>query len=356
MNKKHDGAATFVMSIIIVMLTVLLMIFAGNFGSLTSKSTANVLRNDQAFNAAQAGLDYGIAFVQGNYGTVTANPVSGYINYSIARVTLANNASFVVSITNPTASNYSLLTITSTGTGNDATSTRVIMQQTYLQSNNITFTAVSGGNVTFVGGSKLTNTLTNLNLQTGGTFTINNGAATYTSSGQSSTQGNIKSDVKQNVAALQGMTEPQFFQTVVGASEASVQAQAQASGTNYNNAVAGGDYSQTLKGKSGVTIFITQSSVSLGQGVTIGTAANPVTIIVEGDLTIANGVTIYGYVYSSAPSAGFNLAGGAAMTGGIASYGVMNISNGFQLTYSNISKIAGGASTLGKISGSWKDF
>ena len=157
--------------------------------------------------------------------------------------------------------------------------------------------------MTLVGGSTLTNTITNLNISTGGTVTINNGASTYTSSGQTSSQGNFGSDIQQNVASYAGMTEGSFFQSIFGSPEATVLSTVQTAGNYYSNA--GPDYSQTLNGKQGSTYWINQtngSTVTLGQGVTIGSAANPVTLIVQGDLSIANGVTFYGFIYASGPS------------------------------------------------------
>lgn len=356
MINRQKGAALLIITVILMVCAVSLFIFASGYVRIEQKTSANEYFNNQARQAAEAGLEYGVAYLATNSSTITGSAVSGVINYSLAAVTLGDNSKFTVNYSNPTTSNYTILTITSTGTNSDGTATAVARQQVYQQASTITYTAMTAGNVTFVGGSTMTNTQTNENLESGGTFTINNGASTYTSSGQSTTQGNIKSDVQQNVTSLQGLTEPAFFQTLFGASESTVQSEASATSTYYNNSVAGGDYSQTLSGKTGVTIYINQATVSLGQGVTIGSAANPVTIIVEGDLTVANGVTIYGFVYSSAPSAGFNLAGGAKITGGMASYGAMNISNGFQITFNAVPKVVGGSTSYTKIPGSWRDF
>ena len=356
-KQKQKGAAVLVITAMLVILAVLLFVFAFSYVRMQQKTATNQYYNDQAFQAAEAGLEYGAAYLQTNASTVTGTASAGVINDTLTTVTMTDGSTYSVNFTNPTVNDYTLLTIKSTGTNKDGTSTRVLQQQVYEKSTNITYTAMTAGNVSFVGGSTMTNTTTNLNMAIGGTLTINNGASTYTSSGQSSSQGNIKSDIVQNDSAFSGLSESQFFQTLFGASEATVQATATASSTYYNNAVAGGDYSQKLSGMTGKVIYINQSTVSLGQGVTIGSSADPVTIIVEGDLTVANGVTIYGFVYASGPSAGFNLAGGAKIFGGMASYGTMNISNGFQITFQNIPALqSGGAGSYTKVPGSWKDF
>lgn len=356
MMSRMKGAALLIVTAILILAAVSYFIFSAGYVRLNTRTASNQYMNIEAYNAAEAGLQYGMAYLQANSSTIIATASAGKINDTLSAVTLGNSSKFTVNYTNPTTSSYTLLTIKSTGTSSDGSSTRVVQQQVYQQTTSITYSAMSAGNMTFVGGSTLTNTVNNLNVETGGSFTINNGAYTVTSSGTSTTQGNIKSDVQQDVTSLQGLTESEFFQSVFGESEASAQAQATATGTYYNNSVSGGDYSQTLSGKTGVTIYINQSSVTLGQGVTIGSAASPVTLIVEGDLSIANGVTLYGFVYASGPSAGFNLAGGAVIYGGIASYGVMNISNGFKLTYETYPKIVGGSTSYSFVPGSWKDF
>src|SRR3990167_10244093 len=116
--KKHSaGAATLLMSLILVMVVTLLMVFAANYGTLMSRSTANLLRGAQAYEAAQAGLEFGVAYLINNKTTITASAISGSINYGAAigslNVTLANNSSFAVRYTNPTPFNVSLIQITS---------------------------------------------------------------------------------------------------------------------------------------------------------------------------------------------------------------------------------------------------
>lgn len=361
MNRMHGirsqlGAVLLMMSLILVMIIGVLSIFAANNALLYSKSVNNLQNSYEAFEAAQAGLENGIYYLQDNISTVIASPSSGFISYALPTVTLSNSSKYTIAYTNPTADDYNTIRITVVGLSSDNLSTRTVTQLVYYQNSAITFSAVARGNATLIGGSHMTNTETDLNLQTGGSVTINNGAATFTSAGRTSSQNNINSDIQENTVALQGISEPTFFQQMTGTSKSSALSMAQASGTYYNNAVSGGDYSQQLNGKEGVVIYIDQATVSIGQGARIGSEDNPVTIIVNGDVTIDNGVRIYGYVYSTGPATGMNLAGGAHITGGVASYGVLNISNGFRLEYADISPIANSSTSAVKISGTWRDF
>src|SRR4029079_10431129 len=74
-----------------------------------------------------------IAFIQTNRSTIIASPSGGFITYgssnsSLTNVTLGNGSKFSVVYTNPTANDYTLILITSTGTSADNTSTSTVRQ------------------------------------------------------------------------------------------------------------------------------------------------------------------------------------------------------------------------------------
>ncbi len=352
--KKQQGATTLIIAVILVSVISLMLLYQASFSTMQQRTANNVYTEHQAEQAAEAGLEYAFAYLKTNSATVTASPSGGLINYTIGPTTLANGARYSVIITNPTALDYSLLNVVSTGTPADGLTSRTVRQQAYMTTSSISTSALVRGAISLVGGSELTNTITNMNIQSGGPLAINNGAKTVTSNGISTTQGNIKSDVQQNQSSIANLSDAAFFQQVLGTTQSTAQAQAVSSGTYYNNSVSGGDYSQTLKNKTGSVIFINQSNVSLGQGVKIGTEQNPVTIITTGSITIANGVKIYGMVYSAGS---MTLAGGADITGGIAAGGAMSISNGFRLTFKQVPKLPGGGSgSYAKVAGTWRDF
>ncbi len=352
--RKQQGATTLIIAIVLISVITLMLLYQASFSTMQQRTANNLYSEHQAEQAAEAGLEYAFAYLKTNSVVVTANPAAGLVNYSIGPTTLANGARYSVTIINPTALDYSLLNVISTGTSADGLASRTVRQQAYMTTNSISTSVLVRGAISLVGGSVLTNTITNMNIQAGGALVINNGAQTVTSSGVSTTQGNIKSDVLQNQSSIASLSDAAFFQQVLGTTQSAAQTQATSSGTYYNNSVSGGDYSQTLKNKTGSVIYINQSNVTLGQGVTIGSAANPVTIITTGAITIANGVTIYGMVYSAGS---MNLAGGATITGGIAAGGSMSISNNFRLTFKQVPKLPGGGSgSYAKVAGTWRDF
>jgi Tfp pilus assembly protein PilX len=360
---KQKGAATLIVTVILLTAALLLLVFSAQYGVMQQKLTSNQTRANEAFAAAEAGLEFGLVYLAANSSTVTASPSNGYINYgasnsSLTNVTLSNNSQFSVVYTNPTQNNYQRILVTSTGTSADGTATKVISEQAYQQESSFTTSASALKNFSLTGGAKVENMVTDLNITIGGALTIDNGASTSTSSGKSSSQGNYESDVEQNVSTYSDMSETTYFQNVFGASKAAVQSTAETSGSYYSNA--GPDYSQALNGKKGETIYINQTNgatVNIGQGVTIGSASNPVTLVVNGNLSIENGATIYGFVYASSPTSALNLAGGTRIYGGIASGGSVNISNGVRVTYTKYPLTSSTSlGTFVRVPGTWEDF
>ena len=87
----------------------------------------------------------------------------------------------------------------------------------------------------------------------------------------------------------------------------------------------------------------------------IGSAQNPVIMIVEGDFKFNGGATIYGVVYvignwSNSGGGSALLNGAAIVEGNMSSTGTTDLD--FSSSVSNLSNIT----TLVKIPGSWRDF
>ncbi len=364
--KNKKGASVLLIAVLLIGIAGLIITFAGNYSSLQQKTSTNIYMNNQSYEAAEVGIEYALSYLQNNSSTVTGSPVSGFINYSIATTTLPNNATYAVAITNPTANNYNLLTLTATGKNADGTSTSVISQQVYKPSGSIKSLVESQGSVVMTGSAGITIPSTmSTSLMSGGTLNISNGAATYTGDSSSrtlvSTQGSIQSDIQQSVSSLGSMTESQYFSSVFGTSEASELASITAGGGHVYTNISGGNYTATLSGMSGTSVWITQNDgnpVTIGGGVTIGTPAAPVLLIVEGSLNFANGFTFYGFIYASGGASGTNnLAGGGNIYGGLANYGTLNMSNNAQVYYQALSGANyPGSGNYAKVAGSWKDF
>src|SRR3990167_2563868 len=121
---KQTGAATLITSIMLLFIITFIVLFAASYSILRQKITANQYRYNQAVQAADAGLEFGIVYLQENKSAILANNSSGYLlpflNTSTQNVTLANGSKYSIIYTNPTANNYDLINVESTGVNSDS--------------------------------------------------------------------------------------------------------------------------------------------------------------------------------------------------------------------------------------------
>ncbi|MFZ2315058.1 MAG: PilX N-terminal domain-containing pilus assembly protein [Gammaproteobacteria bacterium] len=362
---RQMGAATLIIAVALLVASTLVIIFAANFGIMQEKITTNTQRQNQAFEAAEAGLEFGINYLQTNSATILANPVSGFIpafsNSNTTNVALANGSHFSLVYTNPTANNYNLIEIRSTGTSDDGTSTRIVSQQVQFGSTLVAPSntpVITQGQVTMSGNASITNTEHPGTLVSGSTVALSGDANTVLSSGTSSTPGNIKSDIQTNNMPIANMSANDFFATYFGNNTAAVQSNmahvyTNSGSTNYNN---------TLNNMTGTSIWINQTAgvAAINGNTTIGSATNPVLLVVNGSLSLSGNVTIYGYVFVMGGGEITTTTGNTNIIGGLATTGNMSMSGNVSVTYSS--------STLNnlqnlptmryyaKVPGTWRDF
>jgi len=356
------GGATLIIALIMLVTSTLIILFAAEFGKMQDKIGGNVNRNLQAFEAAEAGLEYGINYLQVNYSTIIGAPVSGHINYTTAAITnvaLGNSSKYSIVYTNPTANNYNLITITSTGVSDDGSSTRVSTQQVELGSllsATPSLPIASKGNVSVSGNANVTNMESNHTIQSAGTVSFSGNGKTTTSAGS----GTSGTDVQQNVASLQSESQNDFIASYFGTTNT---ATIISKVGHYYNSTGNTNYSSTLAGMTGTSIWIDQtgsSTATINGTTTIGSAANPVLLVVNGNLSLSGNVVIYGFVFVIGTNDILTLTGNTQITGGIATTDTLNMSGNIALTFSSsvINNLRSNPSTryFAKIAGSWKDF
>lgn len=360
-RNKQKGAATLVITILLLVTLTLIVLFAASYIVMRQKIAANSYRTNQALEAAEAGLEFAIPYLQQNSATILANPVSGFIpaytSSNTQNVTLANNSKFTISYTNPVANNYNLILITVTGTSDDGTSTRTIRQMVQfgsLDATTPTSSIASKGSVSMTGSSQITNTNTNVNIVSGGAVTMSGSAQTNTQNG-GSTPGNFGSDIQQNQSSLSNMTTSDFFASYFGASASQVKS----SFANYYSNSSNTNYSSTLNGKTGTSIWIDQTSgqASITGSTTIGSAANPVIMVVNGDFRISGSIQFYGILYIMGDITS-DITGSVQINGSLISQGNLNFTGSTQITYSSAVLNAARQANkyYAKVGGSWKDF
>jgi hypothetical protein len=363
-SPKQKGAAVLVFALVLVALSTMIILFAGNYGVLQSKSTTNIARNYQASEAALAGLEFGINYLNQNGTTIIGTPSGGYIpsftSSSTTNVVLANNAKYSIVYTNPIANDYTLIRITSTGTSDDDAATHtssILVKYGSLLLNQPNSPMIAKGNIALSGNSQIINTFSPITLSSGGNVTLTGSSSTITSSGVSSTSGSTGADILQNVAGVGTTSNNDFFADYFGVSPNTVKANSALYYSNNNNT----NYSGTLNGRTGTSIWIDQTggTASLSGNTTIGSAANPVVMIVNGDVNITGNVTIYGYVFILGNTQ-TSLAGNLSIIGGISSTGDISANGSIQVTYSptTLNNLQNNVNMryYAKVPGSWRDF
>ena len=358
---KQKGAATIVITVLLLVTITLIILFAASYTLMRQKIASNDYRNNQAYQAAEAGLEFAVPYFQQNSTTILANPVSGYLapfsNSSTQNVTLGNNSRYTITYTNPVANNYNLILITVVGTSDDGTATRTISQQVQFGSLLVTTppaSIVSKGSVSMTGSTNLVNTSTNTNISSGSTVSLSGSAQTSTSAGNVSSAGNLGSDILQNVSSLSSLSTNDFIATYLGGTPNQVKGSFTYYYTNSTNT----NYSSILNNKTG-TIWIDQTGgqATLSGSATIGTTNSPVLLVVNGNLNISGSVQINGLVIIIGdPSV--SVTGSVQINGGLMTSGNLVFSGSTQINYtpSAFTKLQQSTSYYAKVPGSWKDF
>lgn len=360
------GGATFLTAVILLVVSTMIVIFAANMGKSYDKMTGNQARNKQAYEAAEAGIEFGISYLAKNESTIVASPSSGHINFSnssTTNVALANGSSFSVVYTNPVANNYDILLLTSTGTNSSGSAAKVIRQKTKAKAILGTYPTtpiVAKGSIDLSGTANIVNLANNQTIQSGSSVSFSGSSQTTISSGVGSNVSGTGADVQANQSSLSGMSNNDFFATYFGTTSLS-SVQSQFSNV-YTNSV-DTNYNSTLNGVTGTTIWINQTggtTATISGSTTIGSAANPVLMVINGNLTLSGTVTIYGFVYIVGTPGINPVSGNITITGGIATIGNLSMSGSSTLTYdtSILNKLQSSSSMryYAKVPGSWRDF
>ena len=331
MNKRQqNGMATLVITVIILAGALLIIGYAANYTLLQQKTATNQYANNQAFDAAEAGIDYGTVYLSQNNATIKATASGGIINYgasdsNLTNVALSNNRRFSVVYTNPTANNYQLMLVSATGTSADGTATQTMSQLVRSQDSTLQYTLTTRGGANANGNAEITG---NLGINAGGAVTI---------SGSSSV-----SNYQQNVGALSSISTDAFFSSIFSQSKASMQAQS----TVYSNS-SGVPWS-SLSG----TVWI-DSNVNLNSNAVIGSMTEPVLLIVNGNFDVNGTVTFYGLLYIAGT---YSSSGNFTLNGGVAAEGNINVTGSSIGGNTDLVNQVLGANTYSRVGGGWKDF
>ncbi len=365
LKKKQNGVTVLIFTTSLLLISMLFILFATQYGLLQQKISADFYRNQQAFQAAQAGLEAALPYFQSNYSAIVAGRSGGYltayVNSSTHNVALANGSKYTFVYTNPTANNYQLIQVTSTGTNADGSSTRTLKQQIQAYKSGMptpTVSLTTQGSVSLANTASINNTQTNANISSGSSISISPSADTTTSSGVSSTSTSLGNDVTQNSTALSSLSADNFFQNTFGVTQSALKSNATLSYTflidqSYNILLNGVTGAIIWVDQLGGTAFITSTTV-------VGSSAQPVILIVNGNLTLGGSAVINGFIFVLNPTATILIQQNAIINGAIASTGSLSFQNASALNYN--SSILGAVPAVNinndyaKVPASWRDF
>lgn len=349
----QQGYVVLATSLIILFVATLVTLYSTSSSIAEEKVSNNDYKIRTAFEAADAGIEFGIAYIKINHDAIIVNNGNGFLTaYSspnITNVPLTNGTSFTISYTNPVVNNFNLIQVVSTGKSADGTVTRTVTQ--LLNFRPFLVTQPPGGivaknNVSLSGNVNIANTVTGLAIWSGGSATLSGAASTTGINGIPS--------IQQNDSNLSSMTSAQFFQSFFGTDEANAQ---QYAGIVYNNS-GDTDYSSLLNGVTGQVIWINQTggTAKINSNVTIGSPTDPVVLVVNGNLTLNGNATLYGVLFvanqwTNNGGGNFDLIGSAIVDGAVQSTGTPNVN--YQPPVVNNTQKLG---DYVKVPGSWHDF
>lgn len=290
--KQQSGFAILLVSAILLLsATMLSFVLAGSTVTM-QRSVGNEYRMSQAFSAAQAGVEYSIAYMSANYATLADGQT--------ITDTLADGSSYSSVLTY--LNGKDLVKLTSTGNSADNSSNRVISQVVSYQSSSggtsippLPIKAVN--RVKLKDSAKIHNYENDDTTLTGRDIRIKNSAKTYLDGGESSNSSSIGSDVVEYDAATAALTSSKLQIATLGKEISEYQSSA----THTYSASSHNNYSSQLDGLTGTIIWISQTNgyAKLDGSIVVGSAANPVTIFVDGKIKIKENVKIYGNIIAT---------------------------------------------------------
>ncbi len=387
----QNGAATLFMSLIILFLMTFILIFAAKSLLFDKKVTSNYLRYKQAFETAESGINY----AYDNYdGTGTGFPCEKSLNDSSCGSvvsTISLDPAFSVDVSSGTA--------TSVGYSDDRTAKVTINERIKLLSplpnvpanpftgrSNLLFSGSASvynpeGNSTIWSGKNtdLSNTQTFIADPSQGTYPVCLDTAVTCKTTQTTTHSNVGLDVVENDDNLGNLTGNEFFENFFGLTKTAFKSSGLLTRpvlTSSEFPPPSGDSNPNLLNE----IVWVDGDASIGAGDLLGcntvsysgggydkitsstcgdSPLTPSLIIVDGDLNISGGPSIYGLLYVTGDITGPSGAGGGNLLveGAVLVENNSNTSGNITVIYnSDMLDIIKENGDYSGIPGTWRDF
>ena len=404
---KQAGAITLLTSVVILMLATVLIIAVSRTTIMEQRISSNEIRSRQAHEAAEAGLNFGIAYVtQTTQGGATVpsgtdkdkNSVADTIalttitagtsnKYSVAFCSPTANLSAIscpdspgaVSCSAPSITHLRAPRIVACGWSDDGMGRSMVSQSVITVpalSNPPTNPVTAKGAINVGGSASVTNYYNNLTVWSGGSLsnignsgktfvrnpTVSPPAASVPPPDRPTTCGSTADyvcatdknttgpDVIDSDPTLSNTTTAQLFYNYFGVADVA----AYQAGIASMPAVAPGNVS-TLDGIK-QEAFVVSGSITSNMNFTIGSRDQPVVMIINGDWSGAGNTTIYGVVYVRG---NIDLSGNKTIYGGVVVEGSVSGTGSLDVIFDQLIMDNLAAGNVGKsalVSGSWRDW
>jgi len=356
----EHGAAILAITLILLFSLSLITFYGARVGVTEQKISANEYRAKQAFEAAQAGLEIGAAYLNNRIirkQVLTDADNDGLIDHqqvNITSGTLPNNTSYMITYNNDAWRNdLRLIEINSVGWSDDKSASANIRQalQVIPLLINITDAGVtSRENIIMDGNIELINTATDITAKAGGLVTL-------LGDSQATTSDTGDNGIEENNPELQGLlTNDDFFEYFFGVTKSDTLLQNihitcnESSCLNQDNEpVNPGEY-------PGENIWITGDTTIDSN---MGTEDHPVILIVDGNLTLAGDSSIWGLIYITENGHAIHAPGNGHLHGALIAENSNFLANGnlaIEYDVSAITPPKGGNGLFAKVAGTWRDF
>ena len=226
--KKDNAVFAVILATVVLLVTVVFISFFTARSIVTQQHiSSGALNSEQAFSAAQAGLEYGLTHLNQNQSSVS--------NGTTLNGTLTNGATYSV-LYEFQGGSSDLVKIKVSGVSTNTEATRTVEQlvkRISIISDVPTLSIQTRQLVRLRGNTTVTNLENNNTILSGAAVDIGGSAITVLQSGESSNNSTLGPDVVQNNPAFNAMDEAQFEVAMLGRTIESMQALANLSFTKY---------------------------------------------------------------------------------------------------------------------------
>jgi len=353
---KQRGAVILTIVFILLGAISLLMLYTINSGVTGGRIIVNEYQVQQAFESAAAGLDYGVVYLQQNSASILVDSDDdGTINTNSISQALSNGSNFTVSFTNPIVDDFTLIKITASGTSANGNASKQMTRLVKLSSLGDYFPSlpfVSKGEIEVRGSALVRNLVSSTTIWSGDDIDFKGSGHTESNDGSGSSAKYTHTDIASGDNSLDNLSDDAFFENFFGASKEAIKSNASLyySGDKHY-------YNSELDGIQNKMVWIDQTSghAHISSHVQIGTQANPVILVVDGDLKISGSPTIYGFIYVTGD---FKLSGNVQIHGGLIVNDEAELRGSSEVIYSDtvLDNIRKNIGVFSIVPGSWKDF